>query len=162
MKFNEIEQALPALVGANGARVMGVTKEEIATAGIPFTGAGMGKGDVVEFLEEYTFQNDVQKVEVRANSDRWDYRLAVVKNGKPDWVSLGFFCRVDKDRLPVHPVSEELNKLHDHGGRIEGLVGRKVKADKTVEFERQAFTADGTRQDGVFEKRSTAYCEFAQ
>lgn len=161
MKFNQIKEMVPALVGTNGALVEDVTKEELASAGVAFSGAGMGVGDTVEFLDEYDFVNDVKKVQVRPNSNSWDYRVLAIKNGKPEWLSLGFFCRRDEDMKPVHPVSEALNELHDHGARIEFLRSKGVMAAEKTKYQAPKFEADGTRVDGATVERSTAVCVFA-
>ena len=139
---NHKQEEIPALVGRNGAKVEAVNRELLKTTGIPFSGAGMAKGDTVEMPETWE-DVQIQRVEVRPNSNSWDYRILVVKNGKLDWVSLGFLNRTDKDRKPVHPVAEALNPMHDNDERVGFLLGKTILAPETITYQRQKFDNEG-------------------
>lgn len=164
MKLNEFKQEeIPALVARNGARVKEVNAEERKNMGVPFSGAGMIAGDVVE-MPDTEADIKTQAIEVRPNTDRWDLRLLVKKNGKLDWISMGFLVRQNRNEdgstSPLHPVAEELCPLHDHDARIKAALGKTIIAGGNIEYVRQKFTPDGVLVDGEFERRMSPKLEF--
>lgn len=155
------EEELPALVGQNGARVEMITSDDLKDAGIPFSGAGMAVGDTIEFPNTLD-DAQVARVEVRKGSDRWDYRVAVLKNNKPAWVSIGYFNKLDKDNKPVHAVAGVLKHLHDHKERLAALCGKKITATDTVSFQIRKFDNDGKIVSGVYDEKSCPNCVFIE
>lgn len=155
------EEELPALVGQGGARVETINVDDLKEAGTPFSGAGMAVEDTVEFPD--TIEDaQVAKVEVRKDSDRWDYRVAVLKNGKPAWVSIGYFNKLDKDNKPVHSVAEVLAPMHDHKARLVALCGRTITATETVAYQARKFDNDGRLISGVYDEKSCPNCFFVK
>ena len=157
-KANFKQEEIPALVGRGGAEVKDVDRNELKTSGTPFSGSGMAKGDVVEFPDTWD-DVEVKKIQVRPNSNSWDYRILVLKNSRPNWLSIGYLCRTDKDRKAVHPVAEMLTKLHDNEEKIDALLGKTIVAGDVVEYQRQSFDADGRIQAGIFETVTTPKLE---
>lgn len=154
-------EELPALVGQNGARVEMTNVDALETAGIPSSGAGMAVNDTVEFPDSIE-DAQIARVEIRKDSNRWDYRVAVLKNNKPAWVSIGYFNKLDKDKNPVHAVAEVLAPLHDHKARLAALCGKKITATETVAFEALKYDNDGRLVYGVYDKKSCPKCFFKE
>lgn len=152
------ENQIPALVGRNGAKVEKVSLEELAKVGTPFSGAGMAVGDTVEVPEDV--MDNIQRVQVRPNSESYDYRFLALKNGNLAWLSIGFFNRQDKDNVPVHPVAESLAPLHDHAERLAFLAGKKIVANESVDYTATKWV-DGRRIDGEYDLRKAPKCEYA-
>lgn len=160
MKKTDFKQEeIPALVGRNGAEVKPVDRAELKQTGVPFSGAGMAKGDTVEMPDSWD-DVDVRKVQVRQNSDSWDFRILVKKNGRPAWLSLGYLSKVDKDRKPIHPVAEALTALHDNEEKIEHMLGKTIIAGEPVSFEVARFNADGQVIADVFDTKTAPKLEF--
>ena len=154
-------EELPALVGQNGARVEMTNVDALETVGTPFSGAGMAVDDTVEFPDSIE-DAQIARVEVRKDSGRWDYRVAVLKNNKPAWVSIGYFNKLDKDNKPVHAVAEVLAPLHDHKARLAALCGKKITATETVAFQARKFDNDGRLVSGVYDEKSCPKCFFKE
>lgn len=155
------EEELPALVGQNGARVEMIKVDDLKDAGTPFSGAGMAVGDIVEFPDSIE-DAQIARTEIRKDSNRWDYRVAVLKNNKPAWVSIGYFNKLDKDNKPVHAVAAVLAPMHDHQERLVALCGKKITATETVAFEARKFDNDGRLVSGVYDEKSCPNCFFKE
>lgn len=144
MKANEITlQVIPA---TKDRPVTDANLSDLESKGQPLISYGVAVGDVIE-MPSTEADIVLRKRPVRKNSTSFEYLLAVLKNGKPSWVSTGIFNRRNHKMEPVHEVAESLKDFENDSARIKHLCGKTIKGNTLVEITRYKFTADGERLD---------------
>ena len=106
------------------------------------------KGDVIEFPDSW---DDVQVFNqpVRANGTVNQALLVVLRNGNPDYLSIGSLRKQDVDRNYTCPFTEEMGKLNNDYDRINTLLGKKIKGVDSKTIKTQAFDRiTGERLEG--------------
>ena len=141
--------ALPTISGAATRIPVAVTNfEDLKTSGVPFATYSVRKGDVIEFPDSW---DDVQVFNqpVRANGTVNQALLVVLRNGNPDYLSIGSLRKQDVDRNYTSPFTEEMGKLNNDYDRINTLLGKKIKGVDSKTIKTQAFDRiTGERLEG--------------
>lgn len=153
---------VPVVFGEHTRPTKSLSAEQLKTTGQPFASYGIAKGEVIEFPDSAA---DViaREQPVRAgNPDGPAQRLiAVLRNGKPSWLSLGILNRTDYNRQPTCDFCAEMNDKANDWDRIESLFGKKITCTGVVEKPFQKFDrATGTRIEGQSELRPTPVIDY--
>lgn len=106
---------------------------------------GLADGDVFEFPETIEDVKTVSR-QVRKNSDAFEVLILGLKNGEPGYLSVANLRRYDYKMKPVHPVAEALMNCEDDAARVTECLGKTIKAEGTIEYQRYAYK-DGVRTD---------------
>jgi hypothetical protein len=153
MKANEITlQVIPA---TKDRPVTEANLSDLESKGQGLITYGIAVGDVIE-MPSTEADIVLRSRPVRKNSTAMEYLLAVLKNGKPSWVSTGVFNRRNHKMEPVHEVAESLKDLENDAVRIKNLCGKTLKGDALVDCTRYKFTKDGERLDEIETVKVTA------
>ena len=128
---------LPTISGANVRVPVAVNNvEDLKVSGIAFATYSLRKGDVVEFPDTL---EDVQAFNqpVRAGSTAQQTLLVVMKNNKPDYISLGSLRKQDINREYSCNFTKEMGELNNDYDRIVALLGKKITATdmKTIKVQ---------------------------
>ena len=140
---------LPTISGANTRVPVAVGNlEALKTSGIAFATYGLQKGDVVEFPD---FLEDAQVFQqpVRNGSTAVQTLVAVMKNNKPSYLSMGTLRKQDINREYTCDFTRELGEMNNDYDRLTYLVGKRIKAVDDKKIEAQAFDRlTGERLEG--------------
>lgn len=154
MKLSDFNLAqLPVIPVRNGLTVDSASLSDLASVGVGLVSFGVLPDDIIEFPET---EADViiKKRQVRANSTAFEYLLAVKKNGKAGWFSVGNLDRRDAHYKPVHPVAEHLATCASHEERIRACLGKTIKGTEKIDVVMPEFD-NGTRLDTTVVKQMT-------
>lgn len=152
---------LPAMSGENQRPKRSVNVEALKTSGVPFATYGIRQGDVIEFPDT---MEDVQSFEqeVRKNSGIFQPVIAVLRNGKPDYLSLGTLRKQDVNREYTCPFTKKMGEMNSDYERLEALVGKKITAKEMKTINVQAFDRlTGERLEGQTRSQSVPVIEYA-
>jgi len=129
---------LPPISGANQRPLRPVSSEALKTSGVPFATYGIRQGDVIEFPDT---MNDVQSFEqeIRKNSGIFQNVIVVLRNNKPDYLSLGSLRKQDVNREYTCEFTKKMGEMNSDYDRIEALLGKKITAKSMRTIEVQAF-----------------------
>ena len=141
--------SLPTISGAAARKPVAVTNlEDLKVSGVPFATYSMRKGDVVEFPDTI---NDVQVFNqpVRANGGPMQALLVVIRNGKPDYLSIGSLRKQDVNNQYTCKFTEDMGKYNNDYERLAALCGKKITAVDVKTIKVQAFDRlSGERLEG--------------
>ena len=140
--------SLPSVSGANRRPLQRVNAESLKTSGVPFATYSLRKGDVVEFPDTWDDVDTFQQ-EVREKSNIFQQMIVVLRNGKPDYLSLGSLRKQDVNREYTCDFTKEMGEMNNDYDRIEHLLGKKITAKDTKTIKTQAFDRlTGERLEG--------------
>lgn len=152
---------LPQLPQANVRPVRRVQPDEIKTTGVVFNTFGIRQGDVIEF-PQYEGIVVVEQA-VRKGSTAMQYLVGVLRNGKPDYLSLGTLTRTDIDRVPTCEFTRQMGELNNNEERLQFLAGKKITCKETKTIKTQAFDrTTGERLDGQTRDVATPIITFVE
>lgn len=129
---------LPTISGANTRVPSPVNNlEALKTSGIAFATYGMREGDVVEFPDSLEEAQAFQQP-VRNGSTAVQTLVAVMKNSKPSYISMGSLRKQDVNREYTCKFTQEMGELNNDYDRLAALCGKKLKAtgSKTIKSQR--------------------------
>ena len=153
--------ALPSISGANQRPLRAVAHDALKTSGVPFATYGVRKGDVIEFPDTW---DDVQtfEQEVRKNSGINQTVIVVMRNAKPDYLSLGSLRKQDINREFTCDFTKKMGEMNSDYDRIDSLLGKKITAKSMKDIDVQAFDRlTGERLEGQTRKQSVPVIEYA-
>ena len=154
--------SLPQLPQANVRPVRRVSPDEIKTTGVVFNTFGMRVGDVIEF-PQYDEKLVVVEQPVRKGSTAMQYLVGVMRNGKPDYLSLGTLTRTDIDRKPTCAFTQQMSEMNNNEERLQFLAGKKITCKETKTIKTQAFDrATGERLEGQTRDVNTPIITFVE
>ena len=152
---------LPAISGANQRPLRAVSSDALKTSGVPFATYGVRQGDVIEFPDSW---DDVQtfEQEVRKNSGIFQNVIVVLRNNKPDYLSLGSLRKQDVNREYTCDFTKQMGEMNSDYDRIDALLGKKITAKSMKTINVQAFDRlTGERLEGQTRTQSVPVIEYA-
>lgn len=143
------ENKLPTISGAGARKPVLVTNlADLKVSGVPFATYSIRKGDVIEFPDA---EDDIQVFNqpVRANSSAMQSLVVVLRNGKPDYLSLGSLRKTDINNEYTCDFTKSMGELNNDYERLLALCGKKITATDTKSIKVQAFDRlTGERLEG--------------
>lgn len=152
---------LPSISGANQRPLRAVKHEALKTSGVPFATYGVRQNDVIEFPDTWD-DVDTFEQEVRKNSGIFQALIAILRNGKPDYLSLGTLRKQDVDRNYTCDFTKKMGEMNSDYDRIESLLGKKITAKEMKSIKVQAFDRlTGERLEGETRDQNVPVIEYA-
>lgn len=154
-KFSNEELPVVALNKECSAKE--ATLADLETSGLGIITYGAKEGDVIEFPDT---KEDIQLKarQVVKGSTNYEYLLAVKKNGKPAWFSIGNLRRRNYKMVPVHDVADYGCRFDNDADRVEAFCGKKIQAGKAIEY--QVYHFDNRVRTDTLDTKSTADLTF--
>ena len=139
---------LPAISGANRRPLVPIGHDALKTSGVPFATYSIRKGDVIEFPDTWDDVDTFQQ-EVREKSNVYQQMIVVLRNKKPDYLSLGSLRKQDVNREYTCDFTKAMGEMNNDYDRISALLGKKITAKETKTIQVQAFDRfTGERLEG--------------
>lgn len=143
------ENQLPSISGSMTRKPVPVTNlEDLKVSGVPFATYSVHKGDTIEFPD--TIQDmQVFNQPVRANSTAMQSLVVVLRNNKPDYLSVGSLRKQDVNNEYTCEFTKQMGAYNNDYDRLTALCGKKITCNDVKTINVQAFDRlTGERLEG--------------
>lgn len=127
------KEELAPIPERNGLKAKEVSLKALEEKGLGIVSYGVQKGEVIEFPDTEE-DATVWARPVRENGPE-EMLVAVKRNDKPSWFSIGGLRRMDYQGKPVGPVCEDLRSCSNDYERVKRMLGKKITANETTEIQ---------------------------